>query len=90
MYTTLQEFLLDGLAGVACEPLVASLAGFTSSRHTKLGLHFNLAWQFYDFLNTECPCPVNYMVEEIPRQGRLEGCHRMSAATHLICGLKSV
>ena len=38
----------------------------------------------------------NYMVEEIPRQGRLEGCscschmHRMSAATHLICGLESV
>ena len=24
------------------------------------------------------------------RQGRLEGCHRMSAATHLICGLESV
>ena len=32
----------------------------------------------------------NYMVEEIPRQGRLEGCHRMSAATHLICGLEGV
>ena len=32
----------------------------------------------------------NNMVEEIPRQGRLEGCHRMSAATHLICGLESV
>ena len=31
----------------------------------------------------------NYMVEEIPRQGRLEGCHRMSAAMHLICGLES-
>ena len=31
-----------------------------------------------------------YMVEEIPRQGRLEGCRRMSAATHLICGLESV
>ena len=29
-----------------------------------------------------------YMVEEILRQGRLEGCHRMSAATHLICGLE--
>ena len=37
----------------------------------------------------------NYMVEEIPRQGRLEGCHRiilMSAAKHLIpsCGLESM
>ena len=32
----------------------------------------------------------NYIVEEVPRQGRLEGCHRMSAATHLICGLESV
>ena len=31
----------------------------------------------------------NYTVEET-RQGRLEGCHRMSAATHLICGLESV
>ena len=32
----------------------------------------------------------NRMVEEIPGQGRLEGCHRMYAATHLICGLESV
>ncbi len=31
-----------------------------------------------------------HMVEKIPRQGRLEGCHRMSAATHLIYGLESV
>ena len=31
-----------------------------------------------------------HMVEEIPRQGRLEGCHRMSAATHLICRLEGV
>ena len=31
-----------------------------------------------------------HMVEEIPRQGRLEGCLRQSAATHLICGLESV
>ena len=31
-----------------------------------------------------------HMVEEIQRQGRLEGCHRMSAATHLICGLEGV
>ena len=31
-----------------------------------------------------------HMVEEIPRQGRLEGCHRMSTATHLICGLEGV
>ena len=31
------------------------------------------------------------MVEEMPRQGRLlEGCHRKSAATHLICGLEGV
>ena len=30
------------------------------------------------------------LIEEIPRQGRLEGCHRMSAATHLICGLECV
>ena len=30
------------------------------------------------------------MVGEIPRQGRLEGCHGMSAATHLICGLEGV
>ena len=28
------------------------------------------------------------MVEEILRQGRLEGCHRMAAAMHLICGLE--
>ena len=27
---------------------------------------------------------------EIPRQGRLEGCHRMTAATHEIYGLKSL
>ena len=32
----------------------------------------------------------NYMVEEIRRQGRLEVCHRMSVATHLICGLEGV
>ena len=31
-----------------------------------------------------------HMVEEIPRQGRLECCHRVSAATHLICGLEGV
>ena len=31
-----------------------------------------------------------HMVEEIPRQGRLEGCHRMSVAMHLICGLEGV
>ena len=30
------------------------------------------------------------MVEEIPRQGRLEGCHRTSAAPHLIYGLEGV
>ena len=30
------------------------------------------------------------LVEKIPRQGRLEGGHRMFAATHLICGLQSV
>ncbi len=30
------------------------------------------------------------MVEKIPRQGRLEGCHRMSAATDLIYGLESM
>ena len=32
----------------------------------------------------------NHTVEEIPRQDSLEGCHRMSAATHLISGLESV
>ena len=31
-----------------------------------------------------------HMVEKIPRQGRLEGCHRTSAATHLIYGLESM
>ena len=30
------------------------------------------------------------MVEEIPRQGRLEGCHRVSVATHHIYRLKSM
>ena len=30
------------------------------------------------------------LVKEIPRQGRLEGCHIMSAAMHLICGLEGV
>ena len=30
------------------------------------------------------------LVEEIPGQGSLEGCHRMLAATHLIYGLESV
>ena len=30
------------------------------------------------------------MVEETTRQRRLEGCHRLSAATHLICGLEGV
>ncbi len=30
-----------------------------------------------------------HMVEKIPRQGRLEGCHEMFAATYLICGLES-
>jgi len=30
------------------------------------------------------------IVEKITRQGRPEGCHRMCAATHLICGLESV
>ena len=38
----------------------------------------------------KCTRAFKYMVEEFPRQGRLEGCHRMSAATHLICGLESV
>ena len=41
-------------------------------------------------LNLKFCRALNYMVEEIPRQGRLEGCHRMSAATQLICGLESV
>ena len=31
-----------------------------------------------------------HTVEDIPRQGRLEGCHRVSAAMHLICGLEGV
>ena len=31
-----------------------------------------------------------YMVEDIPREGRLEGCHEMSAATHLICELEAM
>ena len=31
-----------------------------------------------------------HMVEKMPRQGRLEGCHIMFAATHLICGLVGV
>ena len=31
-----------------------------------------------------------HMVEELPRQGRLEGCHGMSAAMHLIRGLEGV
>ena len=31
-----------------------------------------------------------HMVEEISRQGRLEGYHKLSAATHLICGLEGV
>ena len=31
-----------------------------------------------------------HMLKEVPRQGRLEGCNRMSAATHLICGLECV
>ena len=33
---------------------------------------------------------VIYMVGEIPRQGRAEDCHRMSAAMHLIYGSKSM
>ena len=31
-----------------------------------------------------------HMVEEIPRQARLEGCHRLSAATHLFCELEGM
>ena len=31
-----------------------------------------------------------HMVEEIPGQGRPEGCQRMPAATHLLCGLEGV
>ena len=34
--------------------------------------------------------PEDPVVEEISRQGRLEGCHRTFAATHPICGLESV
>ena len=30
------------------------------------------------------------MWREIPREGRLEGCHRMPAAMRLICGLEGV
>ena len=30
-----------------------------------------------------------HSVDEIPTQGRLEGCHRMCAATHLISGSES-
>ena len=33
---------------------------------------------------------LNHVVEEIPRQGRQEGWHRMSAATHHICGLEGM
>ena len=38
------------------------------------------------YLSFQC----KHTLEEIPRQGSLEGCHRMSAATHLISGLESV
>ena len=31
-----------------------------------------------------------HMVEEISRQGRLEGCYGTSFARHLICGVESV
>jgi len=30
------------------------------------------------------------MMENTLRQGRLEGCHKLFAATHLICRLESV
>ena len=30
-----------------------------------------------------------HMVEKVTRQGRLEGCHRMPATTHLIFGWKA-
>ena len=41
--------------------------------------------------NTPAACRAFvHMVEEIPRQGRLEGCHRMSAATQLVCRLEVV
>ena len=30
-----------------------------------------------------------HLVDEIPRQGRLEGCHGICAATHLISGSES-
>ena len=31
----------------------------------------------------------NHMVEEMPRKSRLEGCYRVSAATHLMCNWKA-
>jgi len=32
---------------------------------------------------------LTHMVEKIPGQGKVEGCHIMLAATHLICELGS-
>ena len=39
---------------------------------------------------TEFKIRVFHIVEKTPSQGRLEGCRRILAATHLICGLESV
>ena len=36
-----------------------------------------------------CRAPT-YVVEDIPREGTLEGCHGMSAAMHLICELEGI
>ena len=55
------------------------------------GLRGNSEKQWVDYVREDvqnCRAFI-HMVEEIPRQGRPEGCHRMSAATHLIYGSES-
>ena len=58
-------------------PDILSQAAFNPQLHCELKVHRCLSAVCRAFI---------HMVEEIPRQGRLEGCHRLFAATHLICG----
>ena len=67
-----------------CHAMVTTVHASWDASEERLHTLIKLSLQRRLFLSKQ------YMVEKIPRQGRLEGCHRMSAATHLIYRSESV
>ena len=59
---------------------------------TASGLRGRARKQWVDYVREDLQSAgvFTQLVEEIPGQGSLEGCHRGSAAKHLIFGLESV